>query len=112
MVEAAKFDVSTVLLDRRPDASLEQLADHAHDLPIGLVIPDVVLLLGPCLAGRGRDILGGLHDEIARADDFGDEAEDFGFDMRPVRIRRLGDGDEIGAVEDGGDAVDAQQSRR
>ena len=58
------------------------------------------------LPGLGRLVLDGVHDRLTRGDGLCDQAEHFGFNVCPVRVGCLGDGDEVRAVEYRGDAID------
>ena len=119
VLEAAELDVAAVLLDGGPYAGLEELLDHADDFAVVLVVGQAVLLHGGVLrAGRrGAPIgprscavlAGHCHQLLPRGDGLGDQAEDLGLDVGPAGVAGLGDGDEVGAVEYGGDAVDVHQ---
>ena len=110
VLEAAKLNVSSVLLDRGPDSRLEELVDHAHHLAVLVAILDVAALAAR-LTGRGarRVVLDRVDELLARRDRLGDEAEDLGLDVGPVGVARLDDGDEVRPVEDRAGAVDVQQ---
>ena len=114
VLEAAEVDVAAVLLDGGPDARLEQLLDHADHLGVVLVVRERIDLVGRLHAAR---VLGSLFaldhvdERLAGRDGLGDEREHLGADVRPVGVGVLGHGDEVGAVEDGVDAVDVHKLR-
>ena len=97
--------VASVFLNGRPDARLEKFLDHANDLVVVLVVGQAILL-GGLVAFPSLD---DVDDGLARGDGLRDEGEDLGPDMRPVCIASLGDGDEVGTVEDGRDAVNVHE---
>lgn len=110
--EPAELDIAAVFLDSRPYPRLEQLLDHADDLAVVLVVRQAVGLLGGAIGRRtGTALLVRRDgdDGLARGDGLGDEGKDLGTDMRPVRVGGLVHGDEVGAVEDRGDAVNVHE---
>lgn len=113
VVEAAVLNVAAVLLDGRADARLEQLLDHAHHLAVALVVPQAVVVgrVLPVALGVGGAPLHHVDQRLPRRHGLGDERKDLGPDVRPVGVGGLGHGDEVGAVEDGRDAVDVHELR-
>lgn len=107
LAEPAELDIATILLDSRADSRLEELLDHADDLVVVLVVGEAVNFLLDRL-GTGGHLLDG-DDGLARGDGLGDEGKDLRADVGPVGVAGLCDGDEVGAVEDGGDAVNVHE---
>lgn len=113
VVEAAVLNVPAVLLDRRADPRLQQLLDHAHHLAVALVVPQAVVV-GRVLpvfgVGAGAPLYH-VDQRLPRSHGLGDERKDLRADVRPVGVGGLGYRDEVGAVEDGRDAVDVHELR-
>lgn len=109
ILKAFQFDITTIFLDSRTDASLEQFLDHADNLIIILVIRERVLAT-LLLAVNGT--LDCRHDGLARCHGLSNDAEDFRLDVRPVRVAAFRHCDEVCAVEDGCDTFNIEQFRR
>lgn len=132
VLKPAELDIAAVLLNGGPHPRLEQLLDHAHHLAIILVIREAVLVLPTLLLLcifrplRLRPRLPGLslpssrrgaasnnvHQRLAGRDGLGDERKHLGPDVRPIRVGGFRDRDEVGAVKDGRDPVDAHELGR
>lgn len=107
--ESTKLDISSIFLDRRSDASLQQLLDHSNYLIILFIVRQSVFVATfLCILRSGR-ALNGIHNLFAGSDDLGDKTKDLRFDMRPVDVALFGHRYEIGSIEDGGDALDIEQ---
>lgn len=117
ILKAPILDIAAILLNRRPDPRLQQLLDHADHLAVVLVIGQAVHLatrLGALAVGGGGVPCLLLHDidnPLPARNGLGDERKHLGPNVRPVRIGVLGHGDEVGAVEDGLDAVNVHELR-
>lgn len=109
ILKAFQFDITTIFLDSRADASLEQFLDHADNLVVIFVIRERVL---STLLFAVNGTLDCRHDGLARCDSLRDDAEDFRLDVRPVGVAAFRHCDEVCAVEDGCDTFDIEQFRR
>jgi hypothetical protein len=107
ILESLQFDITTVFLDSRADPSLEQFLNHADDLVVVFVISEGVLAIAFLLTVNGT--LDGRHDRLAGCHGLRDDAEYFRLNVRPVRIAAFCHGDEVCAVEDGGDTFNIEQ---
>lgn len=107
-LKPSQFDIATVFLDSGADPSLEQFLDHAENLVIILVKGERVL--ATLLLGTDGT-LDRRHDRLARCHSLRDDAEDFGLDMRPIRVAAFRHCDKVRAIKDGCDAVDIEQFR-
>lgn len=105
--EAPEVNIATILLDRRPDSSLQELLDHADNLAVIFVVRQAVLfhLLIALLPLRHVDKL------LAGCDCLGNQGEDLWSNVGPVRIPCLGDGDEVCAVKHRRDAINVHELR-
>lgn len=108
ILKAPQLDITAILLDRGTDASLQQFLDHADNLVIVFVVGEGVGDTTFLCALRAI-ALDGRHDGLAGSHGLRDETEDLGLDVRPLCVAGLGHGDEVGAVEDGGDALDIEE---
>jgi hypothetical protein len=107
ILEPAKLNVATVLLNSRPDTGLQELLDHADNFTVVLVVRQTVLL------GSGISFftLDHVDDSLAAGDGLCDESKDLRPNMRPIHIRRFCDCDEIAAVEDAGYSINVHELR-
>lgn len=110
IAEPPELNITTILLDRRPDTSFQELLDHADNL-IVLLVEAQRLLLATFLCMLPSGLLDGTDNGLAGSDGLRDETEHLGLDVGPVGIARLGHGDEFRSVEDGRHTVDVQQVR-
>lgn len=108
VLKAAELNVATVFLNGRPDPSVQKLLDHANHL-VFLFLVGQRLRFATFLATL-TSLGNGVHDRLARGHGLSDETEDLGLDVRPVRVGRLGYGDEVRPVKYRGDTVDIEQA--
>jgi len=100
LFETVKYDIAAVHGNRRTNACVEQLDNLRHNLVV------VAIAAGVCGSGGFAD------DRVAGCEMFHDRAQNRGLQYLPVNIRRLGDGDKIGAQENRGNVVYFEQPRR
>lgn len=107
ITEPTELNITTIFLDGGPDASLQELLDHADNLIVLLTEAQRLLLATFLCMLPG--LLDGADDSLAGCDRLRDETEYLGLDVGPVGIACLGHGDEFRSVEDGRDTFDVQQ---
>ena len=111
ILEPAELDIATVLLNSRANPRLQQLLDHAHHLAIVLVVRQAILLVRLLCILLALPALHHVNDRLTGSNSLGDERKHLRADVGPVGVGRLGHGDEVGAVEDRGDAVNVHELR-
>lgn len=95
-------------MNGRTDACLQQFLDHAHNLIIVLIISERVAHTTLLCALRAI-AFHRRHNGLASCHSLCDQAKDLGLDVRPLRVAGLGHGDEVGAIENGGDTLDIEE---
>lgn len=96
--ETSELNVTTILLDSRANASLEQFLDHADNLTVILIVLQRVLL--DCLLfttlSRNR-----VYKRLSRCHGLGNQSKDLRLDVRPWGGRVFCNGNVVGTIEDG-----------
>ena len=105
VLEPAVLNISTILLDGRPDSCLQKLFNHSYHLAIVLVVSQRILFAAFLPRRFGGVVFDRINDLLTRSDGFRDHAEYFRFQVRPVCVGCFGHGDEVCAIENGGDVV-------
>lgn len=108
ILKTPQLDITTILLDRGADTGLQQLLDHADNLIVLLVKGERVAHTTFLSALRAIGLHSG-HDRLAGRHGLRDQAEDLRLDVCPLRVAGLGHGDKVGAIEDGGHALDVEE---
>lgn len=110
ILKPAELNVAAVFLNRRPDARFQQFLDHANDLVVVFIVTKGILVASFLRAAvTARRPLHRVHDRLSGRHDFGDQAEDFRLDVRPVRVAGLGHRDEVRSEEHRRHAVNIEQ---